>query len=96
MVPVIVRVRTLVCNPPSLRVLSVCSIRQSISHISQNVKENFFEKLSSGELHELRNPDVPVSLADMCKYDLMKVNGAHASRWNLSYVFATFIWIIRY
>ena len=78
-------VKSLVYNPSSLRELSVCCVRQSISCMSQNVKNNFIKKLSSGELQDLKDPNVPVSLADMCKYDLRKVNSGHASRWNPSY-----------
>ena len=58
----------LIENPPSLRLLSVGRIRESISCMGQNVEKDLIEKLTAGDLHELRNPNVPVSQGDMCKY----------------------------
>ena len=61
-------VRHLVYNPPSLKLLSICRIRQSISCLGENVERNLIEKLNSGDFDDLRNPNVPISLEDMCKY----------------------------
>ena len=58
----------LVCNPPSLKLLSVCRIRQSISCLGEDVEHNLIEKLNAGDLDGLRNPNVPISLQEMCKY----------------------------
>ena len=55
-------------NPPSLRLLSVSRIRESLSCMGQDVEKNLIEKLTVGDLHELSNPNVPVSLGDICKY----------------------------
>ena len=57
----------LVCNPPSLKLLSVYRIRQSISCMEEDVERNLIEKLNAGDLDDLRNPNVPISLEDMCK-----------------------------
>ena len=61
-------VMDLVKNPLSLRLLSVFCIRKSISCMGQDVEKDLVEKLSSGDLHDLRNSNVPVSLGEMCKY----------------------------
>ena len=58
----------LVHNPPSLELLSVCRIRQSISCMAQHVENNLLEKLTAGDFDDLRNPNEPISLEDMCKY----------------------------
>ena len=57
-----------VYNPSSLRLLCVCSIRRSISCLGQHVERNLIEKLTAGDLDDLRNPNVPISLEYMCKY----------------------------
>ena len=62
-------IRDLVHNPSSLKFLSVCRVRQSISCIGENIEKNLIEKLTAGDLNDLRNPSVPISLEDMCKYD---------------------------
>ena len=62
------RTRNLVYNPPSLNLLSVCRIRQSISCLGQNVERNLIEKLTAGDFDDIRNPNVPIILEDMCKY----------------------------
>ena len=60
--------RYLVHNPPSLRLLSACSIRQTISRMGKHIENNLIEKLTAGDIDDLRNPNVPISLDDMCKY----------------------------
>ena len=57
------RLGVLVHNPPPLRLLCVCRIRQSIS--SMNVERNLIEKLSADDFHY---PNALISLEDMCKY----------------------------
>ena len=57
-----------VYNPPSLKLLCVCRVRQSVSCVGQNVESNLLEKLTAGDFDDLRNPNVPISLEDMCKY----------------------------
>ena len=59
---------TVVHNPPSLGLLSACRIRKSISCMGKNVERDLVENLSSGDYDALRDPNVPVSLEDMCKY----------------------------
>ena len=67
---------SLIDSPPSLRLLCVCRIRQSISCMGETVEHNLVEKLTvsdleeltAGDLEELRNPNIPVKLTDMCKY----------------------------
>ena len=61
-------IRYLVYNPPTLKLLSICRIRQSISCLGENVELNLIEKLTAGDFDDLRNPNVPISLQDMCKY----------------------------
>ena len=61
-------IRHLVYNPPSLKLLSVCRIRQSISCLGENVELNLVKKLRTLDYDDLRNPNVPISLEDMCKY----------------------------
>ena len=58
-------------NPPSLRLLSVSRIRESLSCMGQDLERDLIEKLTADDLHELSNPNVPVSLSDMCKYSLL-------------------------
>ena len=58
----------LLYNPPSLKLLSVCRIRQSISCLGQNVEHNLIEKLSANDFDGLEDPNVLISLDDMCKY----------------------------
>ena len=65
------RIRNLVYNPPSLRLLCVCRVRQSISCMGEHMENNLIEKLTTGDLDDLRNPNVPISLEDMCKYDTL-------------------------
>ena len=60
--------RYLVHNPPSLRLLSACSIRQTISRMGEHIENNLIEKLTAGDIDDLRNPNAPISLEDMCKY----------------------------
>ena len=60
-------IKYLVYNPPSLTLLCVCQIRQSMSCLGQNIERNLIEKLTAGELDELKNPNVPISLEYMCK-----------------------------
>ena len=60
--------KDLVYNPPSLELLSVCRIRQSISCLGENVERNLVKKLRTRDYDYLRNPNVPISLQDMCKY----------------------------
>ena len=60
-----------VCNPPSLRLVCISRIRKSLSCMGQNVERNMIEKLTAGDLDDLRNPNVPISLEDMCKYDTL-------------------------
>ena len=57
-----------VCNPLSLRLVCISRIRKSLSCMGQNVERNMIEKLTAGDLDDLRNPNVPISLEDMCKY----------------------------
>ena len=75
---------SLIDSPPSLRLLCVCRIRQSISCMEETVEHSLVEKLTdgdfeeltaddleeltAGDLEELRNPNIPVKLTDMCKY----------------------------
>ena len=65
-------IKYLVHNPPSLRHLCACrirvTVRQSISCLGQNIERNLIEKLTAGDIDDLRNPNVPISLEDMCKY----------------------------
>ena len=60
--------KNLVHNPPSLRLECVSRIRQLISCIGKDIENNLIEKLTSGDIDDLRNPNVPISLQDMCKY----------------------------
>ena len=60
--------RILVHTPLSLSRLCVCRIRQAISCMGQNVERDLIEKLTSGDCDDLKNPNVPISLEDMCKY----------------------------
>ena len=62
------RIRKLVYNPPSLRLKCVFRIRQSMSCIGKNIVNNLIEKLTAGDLDDLRNLNVPITLEDMCKY----------------------------
>ena len=57
----------LVHNPSSLKHVCVHRIRQSISCLGQNVERNLIEKLTAGDFDDLKNPNVPISLEDMCK-----------------------------
>ena len=43
-------IKYLVHNPPSLRHLCACRIRQSISYLGQNVERNLIEKLTAGDM----------------------------------------------
>ena len=61
-------IKYLVHNPSSLKHVCVHRIRQSISYLGQTVEHNLIEKLTTGDLDDLRNPNVPISLEDMCKY----------------------------
>ena len=63
------RTYLLVYNPSSLKLLCVYRIRQLISCMGQNVERNLIVKLTAGDLYCLRNPNVPIPLEDMCKYD---------------------------
>ena len=58
----------LVYNPSSLKLLCVYRVRQSISSIGHNVQHNLMKKLTAGDLDDLRNPNVPITLEDMCEY----------------------------
>ena len=58
----------LIYNPPSLRLECACSIRQSMSCIGKDIANNLIKKLAAGDLDDLRNRNVPISLEDMCKY----------------------------
>ena len=58
----------LIYNPPSLRIECVSRIRQSMSCIGKDIVNNLIEKLAAGDLDDLRNPNVPITLEDMCKY----------------------------
>ena len=63
--------RDWVYNPPSLRLVCVSRIRRSMSSSScmgQKIERNFIETLTTGDLDDLRTPNVPISLEDMCKY----------------------------
>ena len=60
-------IRHLVYNPPTLKLLSVCRIRQSISCLGKNVERNLIEKLTASDFDDLRDSNVPISLEDMCK-----------------------------
>ena len=62
------RIRHLVYNPPTLKLLSVCRIRQSISCLGENVELNLIEKLRTRDFDDLRDSNVPISLEYMCKY----------------------------
>ena len=64
----------LIYNPPSLQRACVYRIRQLISCLGKNVENNLVEKLSSGDFHDLRNPNLPVYLQDMCKYFYLILN----------------------
>ena len=57
-----------VYNPPSLKLLCVCRVRQSISCVGQNIESILLEKLTAGDFEDLRNPNVPISLEELCKY----------------------------
>ena len=59
----------LVCNPSSLKDVCVRRIRQSISCtcINDESNSNLIEKLTAGDLDDLKNPNVPITLEDMCK-----------------------------
>ena len=61
-------IRHLVYNPPSLKLLSICRIRQSISCLGKNVERNLIKKLRTRDYEYLRNPNMPISLEEMCKY----------------------------
>ena len=62
----------LVYNPPSLKFMCVYRIRQSISLIGKNIENNLIDKLTAGDFDDLRNPNMPVTLEDMCKYDTLR------------------------
>ena len=63
----VARIKYLVYNPPSLTLLCVCQIRQSISCLGQNIEHNLIEKLTADDIDNLKNPNVPISLEYMCK-----------------------------
>ena len=62
----------LVYNPPSLMFMCVYRIRQSISLIGKNIENNLIDKLTAGDFDDLRNPNMPITLEDMCKYDTLR------------------------
>ena len=62
-------IRNLVHNPPSLKFMCVSRIRDSILCMEEHVENNLIEKLSAGDFDDLRNPNMPISLQDLCKYD---------------------------
>ena len=67
--------RDWIYNPPSLRLVCVSRIRKSMSSSScmgHKIERNFIETLTTGDLDDLRNPNVPISLEDMCKYDTLQ------------------------
>ena len=68
-----ITIKPLVYNSPSLGVLCVCRIRESMACFGQNVENNLIEKLTAGNFDDLRDPNVPVSLEDMCKYLYYKI-----------------------
>ena len=68
MVEAITSIRHLVYNPPSLKILCACRIRQAISRMRKSVENKLIEKLTAGDFDDLRNPNVPISLEEMCKY----------------------------
>ena len=59
----------LVVSPPSLKECCVTSIRDSISCMGKHIENNLVEKLTAGDFDDLRNPNVPISLEDLCKYN---------------------------
>ena len=61
-------VHKLVHNPPTLKLMCAWRIRLSISRMGENIENNLIEKLTAGDIDDLRNPNVPISLEDMCKY----------------------------
>ena len=67
----------LVYNSPSLKLLCATRIRQSISRMGRNIENNLIEKLTAGDFDDLRDPNVPISLADMCKYLYWLINLYH-------------------
>ena len=67
--------RDWIYNPPSLRLVCVSRIRRSMSSLScmgQKIERNFIETLTTGDLDDLRNSNVPISLEDMCKYYILR------------------------
>ena len=75
-VKIITDITPLVHNPQTLRELSVGRVKQSISCINRpDVKESLMQKLRADDIEDLRNPNVPVSLEDMCKYLSLISNG---------------------
>ena len=62
-------VKELDYNPPSLKLLSACRVRQAISCMKENYESDLVEKLTAGDFDGLENPNVPISLNDMCKYN---------------------------
>ena len=71
-VKIITHITPLVHNPQSLRELCVGHVKQSIR---PNIQHNFIKKMRADDIEGLRNPNVPVSLEDMCKYLLLISNG---------------------
>ena len=71
-------IKNLVHNPSSLKDVCVRGIKQSISYLGQTVEHNLIEMLTAGDLDDLKNPNLPISLEDMCKYfhkfDIMLIN----------------------
>ena len=63
--------RNLVYNPPSLKFMCGSRIRDSISCMEENIENNLIEKLTTGDFDDLRDPNVPISLEDLCKYDTL-------------------------
>ena len=77
-------VRHLVYNPSTLKLLSVCRIRQSISCLGKNVELDLIKKLRTRDYDDLRNPNVPISLEYMCKYLYNRSHRADALATNLT------------
>ena len=70
-IDIITSIRRLLFNPPTLKLLSICRIRrsinQSISCAGKHVGSDLIQKLHAGDLDDLRDPNVPISLEVMCK-----------------------------